>query len=649
MHEAIAATLAAPVVEPDERDAREDARPPWAAIVTARRALVATRTDRDRELRTQLAVAQAASATAHRAFEAIVEREQRSSTARASKLHELRKVVELDLAGPLDAPDASRAAAEPAPETAIEITLEYLVAGARWAPSYVARLTSTARRAGFELRAVVAQGSGEDWSGVALRLSTAEPARFVRCCPSSRRNASAVAKMRRHAADFALRRRARATCTLTSIARSRRASGARRIARSPATAYAHTPANRLAVRERARDGSTRGGLGRRLARRGVGRGSRRDRRMRSISSRASATSTTTARCCTRWRRKRRAVVRCRAAKSAGILSRLGSVGGGMPPPASMPMAQAMAFGAPARVAPAPAPVAPPPRLDYGNLRMPPPTASDRGALVAAPPPLGLARQVASHVSTIAAEVDGLPLPRGFSADWAHAYDYAFAADGLVEVIADGAWHALPLTARPSTATVRHVAVPRERTDVYRVAAVANPLTGPLLPGPIDIYDRGTFLVTSHVDYTPPGAVVEIGLGVDAAVKVARNTEFREEAAGMLRGALKLVHGISIDIENLSGRAIELEVRERVPVVPDGDDDVELAIARVEPAWERWAPEPESPGESRLRGGYRWRVAVPAGGKRPLRAGYDVKISGKHELVGGNPEGVVSDAAEVHQR
>src|SRR5262249_21692670 len=31
----------------------------------------------------------------------------------------------------------------------------------------------------FELRAVVAQDSGEDWMGVALRLSTAEPERFA--------------------------------------------------------------------------------------------------------------------------------------------------------------------------------------------------------------------------------------------------------------------------------------------------------------------------------------------------------------------------------------------------------------------------------------------------------------------------------------
>ena len=156
-----------------------------------------------------------------------------------------------------------------------------------------------------------------------------------------------------------------------------------------------------------------------------------------------------------------------------------------------------------------------------------------------------------------------------------------------------------------------------------------------MPGPIDVYERGRFLVTSTIDFTPPGGSVEIGLGVDPTIKIARNAEYREEAAGVLRGGLRLIHAIAIEVENLSSRPIDLDVRERVPIVREGDSDVELTIGKVEPAWEKWAPEPDAPGERRLRGGYRWRVAVPASAKPMLRAGYEVKLSGKLELVGGN--------------
>jgi uncharacterized protein (TIGR02231 family) len=277
---------------------------------------------------------------------------------------------------------------------------------------------------------------------------------------------------------------------------------------------------------------------------------------------------------------------------------------------------------------------PPPRLDYANLRMAPPGSSLRGTLIAAASDRRAAA-LEGEVATAVARLYALALPSGCSADWPHTYDYAYATDGAVDVRADGTWHSIAVTAKPSTAKLRHVAVPRQQSDVFRLATIANPLGGPLLPGPIDVYDRGTFLVTSTVDHTPPGASVEIGLGVDAAVKLSRNTEFREETTGVLRGGLRLHHAIKIDVDNLSDRAIELEVRERVPVTREGDDDVEVIVGRIEPAWERWTPDPEAPRDRRLRGAYRWRLSVPAGAKRALRAAYEVKIAGKLELVGGN--------------
>src|SRR5439155_21160846 len=109
----------------------------------------------------------------------------------------------------------------------------------------------------------------------------------------------------------------------------------------------------------------------------------------------------------------------------------------------------------------------------------------------------------------------------------------------------------------------------------------------------------------------------LGLGVDPAIKLARKTKFREEATGMLRGKLELYHALAIDVDNLSNRAIDLEVRERVPVTREGDDDIAVAIGSVEPAWERWTPDPNAPRDQRVRGGYRWRINVAAGHKKTL--------------------------------
>ncbi len=604
---ALTILAAAPIALPPPKS--DEPQPAWSAMVDARRALVAVRTERELALRDQAAAARREADLARRALAAAVDRDRRSGSARAAKLHELRKHVELELAGTGTA----------------TVYLEYQVAAARWAPSYVARLTG--EQVMFELRATVAQDTGEDWTGVVLRLSTAEPERFG-ALP-----------------ELAAQRIGR-----------RQADPARPGFRAPPVGAGALYLDYLRAFPDG-DPSNRRGRPAELT----------DQVWDEESSRA----------------KQAFVMPPGSPPMPG--ARPGPRGRAgtapmpppSPPPASAPAPQAMAApvspsfsmalsagyaasvaapvpqrfsarseggggaaggdGAGHLGAPSPPELPaglPPARLDYANLRMALPGARDRGTLVAAPRDLRMGA-LEAEVALAVGRVSSLVLPSGCSADWPHTYDYAFTTDGTVDVRADGGWHSIAVTAKPSTAKLRHVAVPRQQADVFRLAAIENPLAGPLLPGPIDVYDRGTFLITSAVEQTSPGATVEVGLGVDAQVKLSRNTEFREEATGVLRGGLRLHHAIKIDVDNLSDGAIELEVRERVPVTREGDDDVEVTVARVEPAWERWTPDPEAPRERRLRGGYRWRLSVPAGAKRALRAAYDVKIAGKLELVGGN--------------
>jgi uncharacterized protein DUF4139/uncharacterized protein DUF4140 len=594
---ALAILAAAPIAVAAETD---EPPPPWRAMVEARRTLVTMRAERELALRDQLAAARRALEAARRGLAAATDRDHRAGSARTARLHELRKHVELELV-------ANGAASA-------TLHLEYQVAAARWAPSYVARIDGEGVM--FELRASVAQDTGEDWTGVAVRLSTAEPERFG-ALPEL-----ASQRIGRRQADPA---RAGFRAPPTGAAAlyldyERAFPGAARetaldlVARDEASARIgaqdafqeevwdeETSRAKQAFAPQSFGGAPRGkGAPPPMAQAMPAPGGppMPAKTMMAAASYAAAPD---------------------AAKSASKPRSVYAQLGGGPPPAEPPAAP---------------PGPPPARLDYANLRMAPPGSPRRGTLTGAPRDPRSA-SLDGEVGTRIARVQALVLPGGCAADWPHTYDYAFETDGAVDVSADGAWHSIAVATRPSTATLRHVAVPREQADVFRLAAVTNPLAGPLLPGPIDVYDRGSFLVTSTVEHTPPGATVEIGLGVDAQVKLSRNTEFREETTGMLRGGLRLHHAIKIDIDNLSDRAIDLEVRERLPVAREGDDDVEVIAGKVEPAWERWTPDPEAPRDRRLRGGQRWRLAVPAGQKRALRAAYEVKIAGKLELVGGN--------------
>lgn len=589
------------VVEDDPSDEPAAA---WGDVLAARRALVSLRSARGLAIREQLAAARREHDDAIRAAEVAAERDARAGSAKAARLHELRKYIELDLATRTAAGD-------------VVIAVEYQVAAARWAPSYVARLEGDAAR--FELRAVVAQASGEDWTRVALRLSTAEPEQFT-ALPEL--HAQKIGRRQHEPARRGFRpppAGAEALYADYDLGFPPQAEPIVASAVFDDSTYEGRAPQPPARAKKAKGGKTvtLGAPASTLEAENWDEGTSRSKEMYAGAPPPSLPP-----------------MQPMAAKS-----RSGSIAGAVAGVVAAPFALA-AQGFAKNDAPGggaieqrPLSAAPTPRLDYGNLRMAPARSPARGKLVAAPSvdPGEQAARVADAID----ELEELALPPGHVAEWAHTYDYAFASDGAIDVVSDGAWHSIALTSRPGKAAMRHVAVPREQADVFRVAAITNPFDGPLLPGPIDVYDRGQFLVTSAVDYTPPGGKVDVGLGVDPTVKIARNAQFHEEATGMLRGALRLVHAVTIDVENLSARALELEVRERIPVTRDGDDDVEVTLGKVEPAWERWTPDADAPRDGRLRGGYRWRLAIAPQAKKVLRATYEIKIAGKHELVGGN--------------
>ncbi len=62
---------------------------------------------------------------------------------------------------------------------ALTLDLMYVAPGAAWRPSYRAILDAATGAVSLSSEAVVQQSTGEDWSGVALSLSTASPARGV--------------------------------------------------------------------------------------------------------------------------------------------------------------------------------------------------------------------------------------------------------------------------------------------------------------------------------------------------------------------------------------------------------------------------------------------------------------------------------------
>jgi hypothetical protein len=215
---------------------------------------------------------------------------------------------------------------------------------------------------------------------------------------------------------------------------------------------------------------------------------------------------------------------------------------------------------------------------------------------------------------------------------AGSFDYAYSADGRVDVSSDGQFHSVALTSKSTDVDLRYIVVPREDTNVFRIAQLRNPLQAPLLAGPADVYVNGEYILSTNIATVPPKGQMELGLGVEQAIKVARNTSYDEVRSGETIVAFnELRHKIKIDITNLLPREAKIEVRERLPIPQEGAK-VDVQINQVTPAWEKYKQNERS---APIRGGYRWRVEVPAKEQETLEVDYTVKTFVDSELVGGN--------------
>ncbi len=633
------------------RPAGAEGEPPRESPTHARLALVALREAREQAIRDEQAEVRQKLEEATRKRALLEDMDRRASSARQARAHELRKTVLVTLRrGQHD----RRA----------RICVEYQVSGARWAPAYSVQLDDAMSRAGLSLRAHVAQNTGEDWSGVELTLSTADaqrwtelpelgslrigrrqpvaPKRGWRPPPEGvddlyrdydsvfrpgllegeatgeleAEEAAPVAGYPSEADDtgkvvtnsvmFSLDASADFDEAETAVAEPPMAPAPPALSeREDTDLYAPSPVMAPPMMEAKR---SRGGLG------------------------------------ALFGRAHRASAKERAPEPSSTIGAPQSYGAGV--------SAALAEAAPGGMAPAegPALAASTDMLSYGTLRMPPASAADRGRLtIAAQHDVYLELLVSQRISVTLDEVEyalraaadrtqsveHAPLPPRCRPAWSEDYDYAYVAESSVDVPSDGDFHSIPIRSGEAAAEPLYVVVPRESTDVYRTVEIENPIDAPLLPGPIDVYWRGDFLLTSEVDFTPPRAKVRLGLGVEQAIKVSRNTRFREESAGLMGGSLDLRHQILIEALNHTKRSVALEVRERIPVIRDDEEEIRLDVKEVSPPWEDYDPFPSAAEAAELRGGHRWRLRLEPGRTENLKVSYTVRIPAKLELIGGN--------------
>ncbi|MEX1363314.1 MAG: DUF4139 domain-containing protein [Nannocystaceae bacterium] len=607
---------------PGARGAPEDGTPPIASPTAARLALLDFRRQRLEALDQRVLEAAEATREAKERLDTLRERERRASKARNARTFETRKAVVVGLLAVAEEPAAR-----------VELTLRYFVPGARWAPSYVLRLRPGYDGGTLELRALVGQATGERWTNVALTLSTANPQQWtelprLRSMRIGRQQPPPARTGWRPPpggadllyADFdravppvppppqPVSRPAPRPAALGAVAGAARAVALGGMRAEESLAMPMAPAQAAPEPELAR--------------------SSRARRAPPPPPMPQAAPA---------KKQKASLVPRSGGPSAPAFDReemddeadgYGGAGGG-----GVPLASAAATL-----------VADRSLLDYGALVVAGAEQPGRGTLQRSSPAerYGQLSELPSDRIAAALSEAGRARRRAQALEsraapgqhrWAHAvdgFDYAYAATATIDLDSDGRMHGVAVLAPQVSSQPRYITVPRESQDVFRVLQLPNPLDAPLLPGPVDVYVGGRFALASLVPQTPPGGRVELGLGVEQAIKIARNVAFDDESSGLLKRHRELEHRIRIEIANNLPAEATVEVRERVPVTAADEDDITVVERHIDPAWDELEVD-----ERPLRGGRKWVVTVPAGAKTELSATWSIRIPNSQELVGGN--------------
>ncbi len=284
-------------------------------------------------------------------------------------------------------------------------------------------------------------------------------------------------------------------------------------------------------------------------------------------------------------------------------------------------------------------------LNYGRLRLGGVRGANRGTLT----PVSKEQSYFEYAALVRASVDinvtiAIAMaerrarivaekapPHGYAVpkQW-EGFDFSYSAENAITVPSDSNFHNVPLSNHSGSVELRYVTVPREESEAYRFLDLSNPLQTPLPEGPADVYVNGDYLLTSRLHTVAPNGTIELGLGVEEGLKVARNTRFAERTSGLLKGNLGLSHEIAVDVTNNLSKDADVEVRERIPIAREGDDKVSVEVADVDPPWERFDQD-----RRQIEGAYHWRLNVPSGTTRTLKANYEITLSAKHEIAGGN--------------
>ncbi|WP_435972661.1 DUF4139 domain-containing protein [Streptomyces sp. Qhu_M48] len=191
----------------------------------------------------------------------------------------------------------------------------------------------------------------------------------------------------------------------------------------------------------------------------------------------------------------------------------------------------------------------------------------------------------------------------------------------VSVPSDGRAHRVPLSVFTAAASSEYASSPEVSPLVTQVVRFDNRSGHALLAGPVDLIRGSGFSGRGTLEFTTPGAPVELAFGSRDDHRVVRETEESRDTTGITQRTV-VTRTVRLHVSRFSAPGEQgdrvVVLRERIPVSEVSAVEVRLREEACSPA----------PHAVDAEGIVRWDVALPPGGRRTVTLVYELSASSK---------------------
>lgn len=194
--------------------------------------------------------------------------------------------------------------------------------------------------------------------------------------------------------------------------------------------------------------------------------------------------------------------------------------------------------------------------------------------------------------------------------------------GLPSVPADGQPHVVAVSTHRFRGELTHMVIPQLTQTAYLRAKAKNDSNLLFLPGVANIFRGDEYVGRAALEAVVPGGEFEYYLGVDDRLKVKFDSlRQADDAAGFTGANRKITFKSEAELENLTGGAANVVLRQRIPVALN--KDIKIKIADGKPKAD----------EKKDDGLLEWRLAMKAEEKKTVTLTYEVEFPKGREVTG----------------